>query len=203
MNLNSESAHKNKQTRIPFWKKATKTPFSNTQLPVISYSESFQKRCLAQTMNPIALYKHAKIGQIIWAVLEKKPKTSKIGHFIPFNPGLIFFHKSNLARTLCPIFIYNHAKNWEVPWSRFREKAKNLKKRTLPIIQDIFYQKRIVARMIRPSRLQSCKILGKSLRAVLKKRPKTSTTTKNKTKYTMDPGIYYLLEADEENTNRY
>ena len=26
---------------------------------------------------------------------------------------------------------------------------------------------------------------------------------KNKTKYTMDPGIYYLLEADEDNTNRY
>ena len=25
----------------------------------------------------------------------------------------------------------------------------------------------------------------------------------NKTKYTMDPGIYYLLEADEDNTNRY
>ena len=25
----------------------------------------------------------------------------------------------------------------------------------------------------------------------------------NKTKYTMDPGIYYSLEADEDNTNRY
>ena len=25
----------------------------------------------------------------------------------------------------------------------------------------------------------------------------------NKTKYTMDPGIYYLLEADENNSNRY
>ena len=27
--------------------------------------------------------------------------------------------------------------------------------------------------------------------------------TNNKTKYTMDPGMYYLLEADEDNTNRY
>ena len=25
----------------------------------------------------------------------------------------------------------------------------------------------------------------------------------NKTKYTMDPGIYYSLEADEDNTNSY
>ena len=25
----------------------------------------------------------------------------------------------------------------------------------------------------------------------------------NKTKYTMDPRIYYLLEADEDNTNSY
>ena len=25
----------------------------------------------------------------------------------------------------------------------------------------------------------------------------------NKTKYTMDPWIYYLLEADEDNINRY
>ena len=28
-------------------------------------------------------------------------------------------------------------------------------------------------------------------------------SVENKTKYTMDPGIYYLLEADEDNTNRY
>ena len=25
----------------------------------------------------------------------------------------------------------------------------------------------------------------------------------NKTKYTMDPGIYFLMEADEDNTKRY
>ena len=30
-----------------------------------------------------------------------------------------------------------------------------------------------------------------------------ASTNSNKTKYTMDPGIYYLLEADEYNTNRY
>ena len=28
-------------------------------------------------------------------------------------------------------------------------------------------------------------------------------SVENKTKYTMDPGIHYLLEADEDNTNRY
>ena len=33
--------------------------------------------------------------------------------------------------------------------------------------------------------------------------PKMLQITKNKTKYTMDPGMYYLLEADEGNTNRY
>ena len=32
---------------------------------------------------------------------------------------------------------------------------------------------------------------------------KFSGLNQNKTKYTMDTGIYYLLEADEDNTNRY
>ena len=30
-----------------------------------------------------------------------------------------------------------------------------------------------------------------------------SINGQNKTKYTMDPGMYYLLEADKDNTNRY
>ena len=67
-------------------------------------------------MCPIALYNQAKIGQILRAVSKKKQKKPlKIGHLIPFNPGLIFFlHESNLAQTIRPIVLYNHAKNWKV-----------------------------------------------------------------------------------------
>ena len=43
-------------------------------------------------LKKCALYNDAKIWQIIRAVLEKSKKENlKIGHLIPFNPGIIFF----------------------------------------------------------------------------------------------------------------
>ena len=73
-----------------------------------------------------------KIGQILNAILEKKPRTLKIGHLIPFNPGLTFFNKRNLVKTMHAIVIYNDAKNWEVPVQLFWRKGliKSQKKNT-------------------------------------------------------------------------
>ena len=63
-------------------------------------------------MRPIVIYNHAKIGEFLRAVREKRQKTLKNGHLITCNLGYLF-QKGNVTQTIRPIVLYNHAKNRE------------------------------------------------------------------------------------------
>ena len=119
-----------------------------------------------------------KIRQNFRALLEKKPKTLKIGHLSPFDPGL-FFHKSHLVNTMTlSSSVIMQKKNWEVPYSRFREKTKNLKNRHfMPYNPGYFLSKKKCSSNDMPDcPLQSCKKLRRSLDSFCRKSKEVKDT---------------------------
>ena len=91
-----------------FW-----TPYLS---PIIRDHEFIQKNNLAQTMDPIVLYTHAKNLEDHWNRFGVK---SKEIIFWTLNPLISrdweFFQKNNLAQTMGPIVLYMHAINWKDP----------------------------------------------------------------------------------------
>ena len=95
-------------------------------IPYSKASGFFQRSHLTQTMHPIFLFSHAKIGKslVFWG---KWPNALKNGNFIPYNKGLRFFRISYIYFRRCTILSSTIIQNLGRSMEQFQRTGKKVK----------------------------------------------------------------------------